>query len=171
MSGDGANGITKLVGKFNEGSVADQDAIVVYNSTPNAAGNRVMLQAYVADKDSAIANNVITGLNITDLSVVAGAAPASTTTVQKVYINGDVTTIDPSNVTASVSWEKGDANDKYQPWSGDYFTSGSYYRATITLTAEAGYQLPGGTTVSVMHTDGTYTNYTVATLVLTFHLS
>ena len=158
---------TKIVGTMGVPAYQNYYFVYVYQ---NGENNRLAVQAYAFDKSSTVTNDVITGLNITDLSVVAGAAPASTTTVQKVYINGDVTTIDPSNVTASVSWEKGDANDKYQPWSGDYFTSGSYYRATITLTAEAGYQLPGGTTVSVMHTDGTFTNYTVATLVLTFHI-
>ena len=116
---------------------------------------------------------MITGINVTNLTVSASAAPASTAVVEKVYatVNGVATLLDPSKVTATVSWEKGNANDKYEPWNGDYFTAGSYYRATITLSTVDNYQLPSNTVVSVMGYNGTaYTNFTASTLVLTYHI-
>ena len=110
MSGDGANGITKLVGKFNEGSVADQDAIVVYNSTPNAAGNRVMLQAYVADKDSKVSDpvNYTPTLTVTPVASDANSVPS-------IDINGTTSIAvshDTYKVTLNLNYKTGVGIDK-----------------------------------------------------------
>ena len=162
--------LTKVVGTM--GNPADQNYYFV-SIQNNGKLNALTLQAYAYDKNSTADSTVITGINVTNLTVSAGAAPASTAVVEKVYatVNGVATMLDPSKVTATVSWEKGNANDKYEPWNGDYFTAGSYYRATITLSTVDNYQLPSNTVVSVMGYNGTaYTNFTASTLVLTYHI-
>ena len=164
--------LTKVVGTM--GNPVDQDYYFVYiQNTVTGQSNRLCAQAYAYDKNSTADSTVITGINVTNLTVSASAAPASTAVVKKVYatVNGVATLLDPSKVTATVSWEKGNANDKYEPWNGDYFTAGSYYRATITLSTVDNYQLPSNTVVSVMGYNGTaYTNFTASTLVLTYHI-
>ena len=162
--------LTKVVGTM--GNPVDQDYYFVYINS-NGQSNRLCAQAYAYDKNSTADSTVITGINVTNLTVSPSAAPASTAVVEKVYatVNGVATLLDPSKVTATVSWEKGNANDKYEPWNGDYFTAGSYYRATITLSTVDNYQLPSNTVVSVMGYNGTaYTNFTASTLVLTYHI-
>ena len=162
--------LTKVVGTM--GNPADQNYYFV-SIQNNGKLNALTLQAYAYDKNSTADSTVITGINVTNLTVSAGAAPASTAVVETVYatVNGVATSLDPSKVTATVSWEKGNANDKYEPWNGDYFTAGSYYRATITLSTVDNYQLPSNTVVSVMGYNGTaYTNFTASTLVLTYHI-
>ena len=162
--------LTKVVGTM--GNPVDQDYYFVYINNATGQSNRLCAQAYAYDKNSTADSTVITGINVTNLTVSASAAPASTAVVEKVYatVNGVATLLDPSKVTATVSWEKGNANDKYEPWNGDYFTDGSYYRATITLSTVDNYQLPSNTVVSVMGYNGTtYTNFTASTLVLTYH--
>ena len=163
--------LTKVVGTM--GNPVDQDYYFVYINNSNGQSNRLCAQAYAYDKNSTADSTVITGINVTNLTVSPSAAPASTAVVEKVYatVNGVATLLDPSKVTATVSWEKGNANDKYEPWNGDYFTAGSYYRATITLSTVDNYQLPSNTVVSVMGYNGTaYTNFTASTLVLTYHI-
>ena len=163
--------LTKVVGTM--GNPVDQDYYFVYINNATGQSNRLCAQAYAYDKNSTADSTVITGINVTNLTVSASAAPASTAVVEKVYatVNGVATLLDPSKVTATVSWEKGNANDKYEPWNGDYFTAGSYYRATITLSTVDNYQLPSNTVVSVMGYNGTaYTNFTASTLVLTYHI-
>ena len=163
--------LTKVVGTM--GNPVDQDYYFVYINNANGQSNRLCAQAYAYDKNSTADSTVITGINVTNLTVSPSAAPASTAVVEKVYatVNGVATLLDPSKVTATVSWEKGNANDKYEPWNGDYFTAGSYYRATITLSTVDNYQLPSNTVVSVMGYNGTaYTNFTASTLVLTYHI-
>ena len=163
--------LTKVVGTM--GNPVDQDYYFVYINNATGQSNRLCAQAYAYDKNSTADSTVITGINVTNLTVSPGAAPASTAVVEKVYatVNGVATLLDPSKVTATVSWEKGNANDKYEPWNGDYFTAGSYYRATITLSTVDNYQLPSNTVVSVMGYNGTaYTNFTASTLVLTYHI-
>ena len=163
--------LTKVVGTM--GNPVDQDYYFVYINNATGQSNRLCAQAYAYDKNSTADSTVITGINVTNLTVSASAAPASTAVVEKVYatVNGVATLLDPSKVTATVSWEKGNANDKYEPWNGDYFTAGSYYRATITLSTVDNYQLPSNTVVSVMGYNGTaYTSFTASTLVLTYHI-
>ena len=163
--------LTKVVGTM--GNPVDQDYYFVYINNATGQSNRLCAQAYAYDKNSTADSTVITGINVTNLTVSPSAAPASTAVVEKVYatVNGVATLLDPSKVTATVSWEKGNANDKYEPWNGDYFTAGSYYRATITLSTVDNYQLPSNTVVSVMGYNGTaYTNFTASTLVLTYHI-
>ena len=163
--------LTKVVGTM--GNPVDQDYYFVYINNATGQSNRLCAQAYAYDKNSTADSTVITGITVTNLTVSASAAPASTAVVEKVYatVNGVATLLDPSKVTATVSWEKGNANDKYEPWNGDYFTAGSYYRATITLSTVDNYQLPSNTVVSVMGYNGTaYTNFTASTLVLTYHI-
>ena len=163
--------LTKVVGTM--GNPVDQDYYFVYINNATGQSNRLCAQAYAYDKNSTADSTVITGINVTNLTVSASAAPASTAVVERVYatVNGVATLLDPSKVTATVSWEKGNANDKYEPWNGDYFTAGSYYRATITLSTVDNYQLPSNTVVSVMGYNGTvYTNFTASTLVLTYHI-
>ena len=163
--------LTKVVGTM--GNPVDQDYYFVYINNATGQSNRLCAQAYAYDKNSTADSTVITGINVTNLTVSPSAAPASTAVVEKVYatVNGVATMLDPSKVTATVSWEKGNANDKYEPWNGDYFTAGSYYRATITLSTVDNYQLPSNTVVSVMGYNGTaYTNFTASTLVLTYHI-
>ena len=163
--------LTKVVGTM--GNPVDQDYYFVYINNATGQSNRLCAQAYAYDKNSTADSTVITGINVTNLTVSASAAPASTAVVEKVSatVNGVATSLDPSKVTATVSWEKGNANDKYEPWNGDYFTAGSYYRATITLSTVDNYQLPSNTVVSVMGYNGTaYTNFTASTLVLTYHI-
>ena len=163
--------LTKVVGTM--GNPVDQDYYFVYINNATGQSNRLCAQAYAYDKNSTADSIVITGINVTNLTVSPSAAPASTAVVEKVYatVNGVATLLDPSKVTATVSWEKGNANDKYEPWNGDYFTAGSYYRATITLSTVDNYQLPSNTVVSVMGYNGTaYTNFTASTLVLTYHI-
>ena len=163
--------LTKVVGTM--GNPVDQDYYFVYINNATGQSNRLCAQAYAYDKNSTADSTVITSINVTNLTVSASAAPASTAVVEKVYatVNGVATLLDPSKVTATVSWEKGNANDKYEPWNGDYFTAGSYYRATITLSTVDNYQLPSNTVVSVMGYNGTaYTNFTASTLVLTYHI-
>ena len=163
--------LTKVVGTM--GNPVDQDYYFVYINNATGQSNRLCAQAYAYDKNSTADSTVITGINVTNLTVSASAAPASTAVVEKVYatVNGVATLLDPSKVTATVSWEKGNANDKYEPWNGDYFTAGSYYRATITLSTVDNYQLPSNTVVYVMGYNGTaYTNFTASTLVLTYHI-
>ena len=163
--------LTKVVGTM--GNPVDQDYYFVYINNATGQSNRLCAQAYAYDKNSTADSTVITGINVTNLTVSASAAPASTAVVKTVYatVNGVATLLDPSKVTATVSWEKGNANDKYEPWNGDYFTAGSYYRATITLSTVDNYQLPSNTVVSVMGYNGTtYTNFTASTLVLTYNI-
>ena len=163
--------LTKVVGTM--GNPVDQDYYFVYINNATGQSNRLCAQAYAYDKNSTADSTVITGINVINLTVSASAAPASTAVVEKVYatVNGVATWLDPSKVTATVSWEKGNANDKYEPWNGDYFTAGSYYRATITLSTVDNYQLPSNTVVSVMGYNGTAcTNFTASTLVLTYHI-
>ena len=163
--------LTKVVGTM--GNPVDQDYYFVYINNATGQSNRLCAQAYAYDKNSTADSTVITGINVTNLTVSPSAAPASTAVVEKVSatVNGVATSLDPSKVTATVSWEKGNANDKYEPWNGDYFTAGSYYRATITLSTVDNYQLPSNTVVSVMGYNGTaYTNFTASTLVLTYHI-
>ena len=162
--------LTKVVGTM--GNPADQNYYFV-SIQNNGQLNALALQAYAYDKNSTADSTVITGINVTNLTVSASAAPASTAVVEKVYatVNGVATTLDPSKVTATVSWEKGNANDKYEPWNGDYFAAGNYYRATITLSTVDNYQLPSNTVVSVMGYNNTaYTDFTASTLVLTYHI-
>ena len=162
--------LTKVVGTMGYPAGQNYYFVSIQN---NGQLNALALQAYAYDKNSTADSTVITGINVTNLTVSAGAAPASTAVVEKVYatVNGVATMLDPSKVTATVSWEKGNANDKYEPWNGDYFTAGSYYRATITLSTVDNYQLPSNTVVSVMGYNGTaYTNFTASTLVLTYHI-
>ena len=163
--------LTKVVGTM--GNPVDQDYYFVYINNATGQSNRLCAQAYAYDKNSTADSTVITSIDVTNLTVSASAAPASTAVVEKVHatVNGVATLLDPSKVTATVSWEKGNANDKYEPWNGDYFTAGSYYRATITLSTVDNYQLPSNTVVSVMGYNGTaYTNFTASTLVLTYHI-
>ena len=138
VSGNGTDGITKLVGAFANGSVADQDAIVVFNAA-TGAGQRVMLQGYVADKSAKITNGIVTS---TTIGLKTGAALGQRMDSVKFTATGFGTNIAAAGVTldvVSVTWQRqwlNTANGQLT-WvdctADELFQAGVTYQATITI--------------------------------------
>ena len=139
VSGNGTDGITKLVGAFANGSVADQDAIVVFNAA-TGAGQRVMLQGYVADKSAKITNGVVTS---TTIGIKTPAALGQRMDSVVFTATGHGTNIDAIKGVAldvvSVTWQR----QWYETSTGrliwkdctadELFQAGVTYQATITI--------------------------------------
>ena len=66
--------LTKVVGTM--GNPVDQDYYFVYINNATGQSNRLCAQAYAYDKNSTADSTVITGINVTNLTVSASAAPA-----------------------------------------------------------------------------------------------
>ena len=138
VSGNGTDGITKLVGAFANGSVADQDAIVVFNAA-TGAGQRVMLQGYVADKSAKITNGVVTS---TTIGIKTPAALGQRMDSVVFTATGYGTNIASAGVAldvVSVTWQR----QWYETSTGrliwkdctadELFQAGVTYQATITI--------------------------------------
>ena len=140
VSGNGTDGITKLVGAFANGSVADQDAIVVFNAA-TGAGQRVMLQGYVADKSAKITNGVVTS---TTIGIKPGKSAALGQRMDSVEFTatGYGTNIASAGVAldvVSVTWQRQWLNTSTGSltWvdctADELFQAGVTYQATITI--------------------------------------
>ena len=138
VSGNGTDGITKLVGAFANGSVADQDAIVVFNAA-TGAGQRVMLQGYVADKSAKITNGVVTS---TTIGIKTPAALGQRMDSVEFTATGYGTNIASAGVAldvVSVTWQRQwrDTSTGRLTWvdctADELFQAGVTYQATITI--------------------------------------
>ena len=140
VSGNGTDGITKLVGAFANGSVADQDAIVVFNAA-TGAGQRVMLQGYIADKSAKITNGVVTSTTI-GIKPGKGAALGQRMDSVEFTATGYGTNIVAAGVAldvVSVTWQRQWLNTSTGSltWvdctADELFQAGVTYQATITI--------------------------------------
>ena len=140
VSGNGTDGITKLVGAFANGSVADQDAIVVFNAA-TGAGQRVMLQGYIADKSAKITNGVVTSTTI-GIKPGKGAALGQRMDSVEFTATGYGTNIASAGVAldvVSVTWQRQwlDTSTGRLTWvdctADELFQAGVTYQATITI--------------------------------------
>ena len=140
VSGNGTDGITKLVGAFANGSVADQDAIVVFNAA-TGAGQRVMLQGYVADKSAKMTNGVVTNTTI-GIKPGKGAALGQRMDSVEFTATGYGTDIASAGVAldvVSVTWQRQwlDTSTGRLTWvdctADELFQAGVTYQATITI--------------------------------------
>ena len=140
VSGNGTDGITKLVGAFANGSVADQDAIVVFNAA-TGAGQCVMLQGYVADKSAKITNGVVTSTTI-GIKPGKGAALGQRMDSVEFTATGYGTNIASAGVAldvVSVTWQRQwlDTSTGRLTWvdctADELFQAGVTYQATITI--------------------------------------
>ena len=153
VSGNGTDGITKLVGAF--GNVADQNVIFVYNS--QSEYDRLMLQGYIVDKNdqytpftvlsaNVYATNWATvGVNNGRLDAVAFEA--------KGFANTTFTGVS-KDLTATAKWyvrEAGQVTFR-EAVANEVFVAGNTYKAVITLDVpSATYQTVSISPLNTVH--------------------
>ena len=137
VSGNGTDGITKLVGAFANGSVADQDAIVVFNAA-TGAGQRVMLQGYIADKNDQYTPFTVLSANVYATNwATAGVLNGRLDAVAfeaKGFANTSFTGAS-KDLTATAKWyvrEAGEVTFR-EAIPNEVFVHGNTYKAVITL--------------------------------------
>ncbi len=129
----GTNGDTLVpVGAF-ESDMSDYNVILVWN-----ADNRVILQAYIVDKDTTVDNlRPINPVTLTADTITAGTTTPDdvTWTINYAGYGDSSNTTDQATLKVTdVTWEKLDANDKFVAWDGDVFSAGTYrYTATMAI--------------------------------------
>ena len=153
VSGNGTDGITKLVGAF--GNVADQNVIFVYNS--QSEYDRLMLQGYIVDKndqytpftvlsaDVYATNWATAGVNNGRLDAVAFEA--------KGFANTSCTG-ESKALTATAKWyvrEAGQVTFR-EAVANEVFVTGNTYKAVITLDVpSATYQTVSISPLNTVH--------------------
>ena len=140
VSGNGTDGITKLVGAF--GNVTDQNAIIVYNAEGQTASalNRVILQGYIVDKAYQYANRHVTS---TTVSAVSPGAQVNQT-VESVKFNATGildNTSDTVTLDVAAKWQVQVTENGHTTWrdcvAGEVFVSGKTYQAQLTLSVKS----------------------------------
>ena len=131
------DGLTQVYGEFTS-DMSDKDVILVWNADDSNPNSRVMIQAYIVDKDTTVDNlRPINPVTLTAGTITAGTtAPGDVTwTINYNGYGSSSNTIDQATLKVSgVTWEKLGADDKFAPWSGDVFTAGTYrYTASMAI--------------------------------------
>ena len=130
-------GLTQVYGEFTK-DMSDKDVILVWNADASNPTSRVMIQAYIVDKDTTVDNlRPINPVTLTADTITAGTTTPDDVTWTINYAGYG----DSSNPTdqatlkvTDVTWEKLDANDKFVAWDGDVFSAGTYrYTATMAI--------------------------------------
>ena len=153
VSGNGTDGITKLVGAF--GNVADQNVIFVYNGQTEY--DRLMLQGYIVDK-----NDLYTPFTVLSADVyatnwaTAGVLNGRLDAVKFAALGYATTTCtgDSKALTATAKWyvrEAGQVTFR-EAVADEVFVAGNTYKAVITLDVpSAVYQTVSISPLNVVH--------------------
>ena len=134
VSGNGTDGITKLVGAF--GNVADQNVIFVYNS--QSEYDRLMLQGYIVDKNDQYTPFTVLSANVYVTNwATAGVLNGRLDAVAfeaKGFANTTFTGAS-KDLTATAKWyvrEAGQVTFR-EAVANEVFVHGNTYKAVITL--------------------------------------
>ena len=134
VSGNGTDGITKLVGAF--GNVADQNVIFVYND--QSAYDRLMLQGYIVDKNDQYTPFTVLSANVYVTNwATAGVLNGRLDAVAfeaKGFANTSFTGAS-KDLTATAKWyvrEAGQVTFR-EAVANEVFVAGNTYKAVITL--------------------------------------
>ena len=153
VSGNGTDGITKLVGAF--GNVADQNVIFVYNS--QSEYDRLMLQGYIVDKNDLYTPFTVLSANVYATNwATAGVLNGRLDAVAfeaKGFANTTFTGVS-KDLTATAKWyvrEAGQVTFR-EAVANEVFVAGNTYKAVITLDVpSATYQTVSISPLNTVH--------------------